>query len=218
MDHQIQHDRHIGAARLEGRQPLALDEQRVLDQMASGANDRIEPLDVPHLQHHTGGIGRGHQLVCLGQRRGHRLLEQDRDACLQGSETDFDMRDRGHRDDGALNLLQQRLPRGKGHGLEGRRDLPRPFRPDVVDPGQFDLGHRRQMPGMMPSEGSHPDDAEPRPGPHAGIPRRAPLRKSTRRRTSGVAAASASRTSSASARGMVELNSSRYARFSELIA
>ena len=69
MDHQIEHDRDVGAPGLERRQPLALDVPRPVQVRLRRADRAVEALDVPHLEQHPRPLRRGDQRVRLGQRR-----------------------------------------------------------------------------------------------------------------------------------------------------
>ena len=50
VDHQVEHDRDVGAARIERRQPIALDEPRRCRRTAARAHGAVEALDVARLQ------------------------------------------------------------------------------------------------------------------------------------------------------------------------
>ncbi len=76
MDHQVEHDADVGAARLERREPVRLDEARGRQLAGHGQDHGIEPLQVAHLQHQPVAGGKRDELACLVRRGGDRLLDQ----------------------------------------------------------------------------------------------------------------------------------------------
>jgi hypothetical protein len=57
VDHEIEHDGDVRAARIEGREPVALDEARLFDIRQRRTNCAIEPLDVTGLDERAGSLG-----------------------------------------------------------------------------------------------------------------------------------------------------------------
>jgi hypothetical protein len=76
VNHQIEHDGHVRAARVERREPVALDEPSFLDMRKRRANRTIEPLHVPRLDERARFRGDREQFIGLGQRCRDRLLDQ----------------------------------------------------------------------------------------------------------------------------------------------
>jgi len=97
MDHDVEDDVRVYAAAGERRQPVALDEARPVDQLASLLEDGIETLEMPHLENDSrtlGGIGQA-----LGRRRvgSERLLDQHVHAGGSRLHADLCVRERGNR-------------------------------------------------------------------------------------------------------------------------
>ena len=120
VDHQVEHDRDVGAPRLERRQPLALDVPRPVEIGLRRAKRAVVALDVPDLKLHPAARRRGDQGVGLGQRRRERLLHQHRDAAPQRPEAHLGVGRRRHGDGDGLDPAQQRIEVGEG----GHAQLP----------------------------------------------------------------------------------------------
>ena len=125
VDHEVEHDGDVGAARLERRQPLALDVAGSVEIGLGRAERAVVALDVARP-----GAGprsrprRGDERVGLGHRRRQRLLHQHRDAALERPEPDRGVRRRGHRDRHGLRRVEQRVEVGEARGAELRRRRP----------------------------------------------------------------------------------------------
>ena len=76
VNHEVEHDRDVGAARIEGCEPIALDESRPLDVRERSANCPVEPLDVSRLDQGAGALRQRQELVRLAERRRDRLLDE----------------------------------------------------------------------------------------------------------------------------------------------
>ena len=63
MNHQIEHDAHIGAALLERRQSMRLDEARLFNRLAAATIAGIETFEMSHLQHAAVALARVDQLA-----------------------------------------------------------------------------------------------------------------------------------------------------------
>src|SRR5204863_8025122 len=68
VNHQIEYHRDVGAARLERRQALRLQEPRLLEIRRRGAYRAVEPLDVAHLEAQPAITRRASALLRTGQR------------------------------------------------------------------------------------------------------------------------------------------------------
>ena len=76
VDHQIEDHRHVGPAGLERRQPLRLEESRLLEIAGRRPHRSVEPLDVPDLQRGPVLLRRAHQALRARERVGEGLLDQ----------------------------------------------------------------------------------------------------------------------------------------------
>src|SRR6185436_1882518 len=77
VDHQVQDDVDVEAARGERAQPVNLDEARGRDGRLQDVHRRVEALDVADLEDGLAVRGHADQVLRLGGRRGHGLLDQD---------------------------------------------------------------------------------------------------------------------------------------------
>jgi len=82
VNHEIEDHRDVGAAGLERRQPLGLQEPRLVEVGGRGPHRPIESLHVTDLQAHAALPRRLHQLLGTGQRVGQRLLDERVDTPL----------------------------------------------------------------------------------------------------------------------------------------
>ena len=118
MNHQVQRHRDVGAARLERGEPLDLEETWLVEIRPCGPHRAVEPLHVPHLQHHARSGRPPHELLGVAHGVGQRLLDERRDAPLQ----DFHAYGRvcrcGDDDRCGFDAFEQRLEVRKGGGLE----------------------------------------------------------------------------------------------------
>ena len=85
VDHEVEHDRDVGPARIERRQAVALDEPRRVDVRQRGADRAIEPLDVARLHQRAVRARERQHLVGLVERRRDRLLDQRMDAAASST-------------------------------------------------------------------------------------------------------------------------------------
>ena len=76
MDHQVEHDADVRAARLEWREPVRLDEARRGQLVRDGKDHGIEALEVAHLQNEPLAAGQRDELARLVRRRRDRFLDQ----------------------------------------------------------------------------------------------------------------------------------------------
>ena len=74
VDHEIENDRHVGAARTELRQAMRLDELRLRVIRAECAKSFVKPLDMPDLQHQLFFAREFHEFLALGRRSGNGLF------------------------------------------------------------------------------------------------------------------------------------------------
>jgi hypothetical protein len=113
VNHEIEHDGDVRAARIERREPVALDEARLLDVRQRRANRAIESLDVPGLHERTRAAARWRELIGLVQGRGDRLLDQHVNAALQRRGRGGEVRRRRHDDAQRVDRIEERVERRK---------------------------------------------------------------------------------------------------------
>ena len=209
VNHQVEHDRDIGAPRLERREPLALDVPRPVEIGLRGAKGAIVALDVPHLELHLAPRRRGDEGIGLGDRGREWLLHQHRHAAPECPKAHRRVRRRGDRDGHGLDPGQQRVevaegghPQLPGH-LGGTRLV------GVVHPDQLGVLEHRQVTGMVPAERPDADHADRQARGHAGTPRSEDSTNARNRSTSGEAGRSLRARSSAWERLSSELKNSR---------
>lgn len=77
VNHQIEDDRDLRAAWLEGRQPVRFDEHGPHDLAGQGQKRRIESLDVPDLHFEAGAFGQFQQAIGLGDGGRHGLFHEN---------------------------------------------------------------------------------------------------------------------------------------------
>jgi hypothetical protein len=160
VDHQVEYDRHVGAALLERGESLTFDEQRAIEIGARRPDGAVEPLDVTHLQQRAGSLGGCDQLVGFVQRGRERLLHEHGNTGAQAGEPDFGMHRCRHGDRDGPGQVEQLSPRPAGTSPDRLRHLFRPLTPDIVDADQVRLRQRGEMPGMVPTQGAYPDDPD----------------------------------------------------------
>ncbi|OPZ68811.1 MAG: hypothetical protein BWY83_02191 [bacterium ADurb.Bin478] len=148
MDHQIQHHRHIRAAGIEGRQPMGFDEPGRDGAAVQGADRRIEPFDVAHLQQGFAFSRRSHQLFGLRHGGGNGFFDEHRLAHGQRLQGHRRMQCGGHNDAHRLHLLQQSVHRGKGGAAVLFRNRTAALRIAVEHTDQIGLRILRQRGGM----------------------------------------------------------------------
>jgi hypothetical protein len=160
VNHEIQHDGHISAARVERGKPVALDEARCINERKRAANGAIEPLDVPRLNQCAGAFGDSEQIVGLVQCRGDRLLNHHVDAALERRLRDRVMADRGDDNRDGLDLIEQSPQRGDCRNAQLRAHLPRAIRTDLMEADQPRAIHITQQPNVMLAETPRADDPD----------------------------------------------------------
>ena len=107
VNHQVEHHVHVGAALLERRQAMALDEARPRQQRLGRQDRRIEALQMTDLQH-PALLPRGcDQPLGLRGGLGDRLLDQHVRAVLQKAARDVAMRRRRRHDADGVHLAEQ---------------------------------------------------------------------------------------------------------------
>ena len=131
---------------------MALDEPRVGGHLLQVAEDRVEPLDVPDLQHRTAALRQGDQTCGLSRVVGHRLLDEDvlskAEQLLGEREVRRGRRDHaqrvarrrglGHAGEGADAVLRRMRARCAGIDIEHADELREPrFRELRIDPGML---------------------------------------------------------------------------------
>jgi hypothetical protein len=90
VDHQVEHDAHLGAARRVGRETLGGDVLRAADLLLEKAHHRVEMLDVADLRRCARPcLRRGQHLFGLLQRGAERLLDQQVAALRQERQRDL---------------------------------------------------------------------------------------------------------------------------------
>ena len=92
VDHQIQDHIHVRAACGEHPQAVCLDEARVANAAARGPHDRIEALRVADQKEFPRALRLPRHAHGLLETRGHRLLDQDRQAAPQAGLDDRGVR------------------------------------------------------------------------------------------------------------------------------
>ena len=107
MDHQVEHDVDVGAARLERREAMRLDETRRAELALERDDGRIEAFEVTDLQHATHARGRRHELARLVERLGDRLFDEHVDAVLETAHGDRVVQRRGRRDADRIDVAEQ---------------------------------------------------------------------------------------------------------------
>ena len=159
MDHQVEHHRHVGAARVERREPVAVDEQRMLHVRQRGADRAVEALDVPDLHHHALRLGERQQFVGLLERRGDRLLDQQvlpassaalATAWWAGVGVTIESASTSASSASSDGYAERRVPR------HGRRALG----VRLIEAAERDAGHAAQQPRMVVSQASRARDAD----------------------------------------------------------
>ena len=123
VDHEIEHDGDVGAARLEGGEALALEVERMVQQRLRGPQRLVEALDVPDLQLDALPRRLGDQLVGLAHGGGERLFHEHGHAAPQHLQTDLGVVRRGDGDGDGAHRPEQLVQVVEGPAAAGRRDL-----------------------------------------------------------------------------------------------
>ncbi len=152
MDHQIQDNVDIKAARSEQSHPMRFKEAGPSDDLPQGSHGRVESLEVSYLQDAVIPCRRGNQPVGAFQRIADRLLHEHVDARVEKLRSNLSVKCcRGGNADGVnlaqkLAIIVERLrPKRCGNFLG-------PAGSGIRDSRQSDLGHGRVHPGMMLAE------------------------------------------------------------------
>ena len=121
VDHEIEHDGHIGAARTERRETVALDKPGAIDKRHRRADRTIKPFDVTNLQQHTGRSRPRQQIVGFVKRHRERLLDEYVLAAIDRRRCNRMVSGRRHHDGDGVNLVEHRRQRGvHTHAVLGR--------------------------------------------------------------------------------------------------
>ena len=111
MNHEIEHHGHVGPARIERGEPVALDESWAIDEGQPRAYGAIESLDVTDLHHRPRALRDGEQRVGFVEGRRHRLLDQHVQTALERGCGHLVVRRRRNDDAHRVDLVEQRLGR-----------------------------------------------------------------------------------------------------------
>src|SRR5437868_1183260 len=217
VNHQIEHDGDVGAARAERRQPFAVDEPRSLDVRQRGAYRAIEPLDVTDLNQHSLLAGEIEECICLFESCRDRLFDEDVLPARDRGAGDVEMRRRGHDYHDAIRCIEQRLERRVAAGLQFFFD----FRPalwsrleETTELNPFQIAQNSYV---VEPETARADDADARNFRQITTPRSLASTNRINSSTSGSASISAWARSIACVTFISERKRSRYARFSSRI-
>jgi hypothetical protein len=107
VNHEVEHDARLDRAETERVDPVALDENRVLDVRQRSDHHGVEPLNVPHLERHAALSRETIERLRLSETARHRLFDEDGDARLDQARRDSVMRWRRRHDAGRLRARDQ---------------------------------------------------------------------------------------------------------------
>ena len=160
MDHEVENDINVGAARRERPQAVRLDEARVVDAPARRPHDRVEALRVADAEEASRARGRAGHGGCLRQRGGHRFFDQDRQAAFQARLDDRGVR-RGR--DGHADRVE--LPRQVPVGRQRRNAVSGGDGRGTIEVGVHDrlqarLSEGRVDAGVVLSQAADSDDGD----------------------------------------------------------
>ena len=159
VDHQVENDRHVGAARLERGDAGALDVVGLRHAGADGAVLGGVAQQVADLQDAPIGGGEGRHVVGLGEGGGDRFFDQDMLAGRQRRYRQAVMQVGGGGDDDGVTGGEERVQRhGLGVGFAG--DLRRPGGVGVVDAGEGRARGSGDLLGVKAPEMAGADDAD----------------------------------------------------------
>jgi hypothetical protein len=161
VNHQIEHNRHIGSTWVERRQPIALNEPRTVDERHRGAHGAIETLHVTDLQHHTGRLRERNQFVRFRQGYGERLLDEDVLAGTQCARRDREVRGRRHHDRHGIDEFEQGVEGSVRRRTELARHLRRTRRILVNEPDEAIPRQVAKDSHVMDTEPTGTDDTDP---------------------------------------------------------
>ena len=210
VNHEIEDHGHVGAARLERRQPVDLQKPGFVQVRCRRPHGAVEPLDVADLEHDAARGGAAHQILRRHDCIGERLLHEQRDATLKHRGPDLGVCGRGNRNGHGVHSIEQRREGRMCDRLELRRDLGGARGVVVVDAGERDPRHAPQQPRVVKPERSGADDPHPhRRRAHTNTPRCDPSMNLRKFSTSGICGSSARALAIPWLTVMSELNSSR---------
>ena len=210
VDHEVENDGDVRAARLERGEAVDLEEARLVQVRRRRPHGAVEPLHVPDLQHHPALRRAAHELLRGGHGIRERLFHQQRDPALEHREPHGRVGGGRHRDRHRVHPLEQRAERRQGRRVELLRHLGRARRILVVDAGERDARHAPQQPRVVEPERSGADDAHPhRRRAHTSTPRCDPSMNFRKCSTSATAGSSPRAFAIPWLTVMSELNSSR---------
>ena len=162
VDHQVEHDRDVGAARIERREPVALDEARRVDVRQRRADRAVEPLDVSRLQRSRRAPLRS-RAARRPPRASSRSASRSARACPRSSAAlrDGVVRRRRHDDRHRVDLVEQRVERRERAYAElASRPARRARRRASKKPAKLDARHVAQNAHVMEAEPAGADDAD----------------------------------------------------------
>ncbi len=109
VNHEVEDDRDVGAARLERCQALGLEEARLLEIGRRGAHRPIESLDVTYLEAQPALTRRVYELLGTGERIRERLFHERMQASLENRQPDLYVCGSRDHDGGRFDFIQQRV-------------------------------------------------------------------------------------------------------------
>ena len=129
-------------------------------QPVEGLERRVESLDVADLQDGARRVGQGGELLGLGERAGHRLLDEGGDPPLQEGAGDLAVQDRRHGDHGGIHRGEEPAVVGQSRRLATGGHGSGPLGAGVGHADEAHARHRREDAGVMLAQVPDPDDAD----------------------------------------------------------
>ena len=160
VDHHIEDDTHVRAARRERRDAHRFDVERPGDVRCDGAEGVGEAFDQADLEHQSPRLGEGRDLLGRVHAFGERLLDQHVDAGVEEVHYHRVVRRGGHGDGDRIDLSHQRTVVGQGGGAERGRDGGGPCGVRVGDRDQAGAVERGHLLGVVAPEMACADHAE----------------------------------------------------------
>ena len=189
MYHEVEDHGHVGAARIERRQPMRFHEQRVVQPRLARAHRAVEALDVTDLHDRVGTCsGRKDPVRCV-DRGCDRLLDQHVHTARQRIECSTLVRLRRHGNDARIDLVEQCADIVERRYVQFLADLRQPGRVAVMNPDEFAALQLAQDTRMVVAECTDTDDRGA-DAAHTTIPRRLVCTNSTSCCTSAVCSTS----------------------------
>ena len=158
MDHQVEDDVDVGAARLERGEPVRLDEQGLAQHVGQRQDRGVEALEMADLKHDAARVRERDQRVRLLERRRDRFFEQDMQAGIEKLARDREMRPRRHHDARGLDPARELADVAQREGTKPCPERPRPLELAVDHRDQLGARQRRIFLGVMPAEMAATDD------------------------------------------------------------